>query len=339
MTTCLVTGGAGYIGSHTTLELLKSGFDVVVLDNLSNSSYTPLTRVAQLAGRSAKFVEADIRDTAMIVDLLVEHEINSVLHFAGLKAVGESVKGPIAYYDNNVCGTISLCKAMAMTGVFSMVFSSSATVYGDSNHMPLNEGMPTGKLTNPYGRTKVIVEEMLRDLVYADSRWCVGVLRYFNPVGAHPSGLMGEDPTGSPANLLPYVSQVALGKREKLHIFGNDYPTKDGTGVRDYIHVVDVARGHIKALEAINMRGGLNFWNLGTGRGYSVLDIVQVFEKISGRRVRYSIAPRRPGDVAECWADASRAWRDLGWRAEYKLEDMISDCWRWQLLNPNGYQS
>ena len=337
MTQCLVTGGAGYIGSHTTLELLQAGFDVVVLDNLSNSSAESLARVAQLAGRAPVFVQGDIRDTALLANLFARHTIGAVLHFAGLKAVGESVQQPLAYFDNNVAGTISLCKAMAMAGVFSLVFSSSATVYGEPETMPIGEGTPTGKPTNPYGRSKLMVEDMLRDLAASDPRWHMAVLRYFNPVGAHPSGLIGEDPNGIPNNLVPYISQVAVGKLKELAIFGNDYPTPDGTGVRDYIHVVDLAQGHLQALEAIKTRAGFNVWNLGTGQGYSVLEMVHAFEKASGRSVPYRIAPRRPGDIAQCWADPTKAWDEMGWRAERGLNEMMADSWRWQSRNPNGY--
>jgi UDP-glucose 4-epimerase len=333
----LVTGGAGYIGSHTTLELLQAGFDVVVLDNLCNSSAESLKRVSQLAGRPATFVQGDIRDTDLLARLFASHDIGAALHFAGLKAVGESVQRPLAYFDNNVAGTVSLCKAMARAGVFNLVFSSSATVYGEPEAMPISECTPTGHPTNPYGRSKLMVEDMLRDVAASDPRWHMGVLRYFNPVGAHPSGLIGEDPNGIPNNLVPYISQVAVGKLKELAIFGNDYPTTDGTGVRDYIHVVDLAQGHLKALEAIKTRAGLNVWNLGTGQGYSVLQMLRAFEKASGRPVPCRIAPRRPGDIAQCWADPTKAWNELGWRAERSLVEMMADSWRWQSRNPNGY--
>jgi UDP-glucose 4-epimerase len=284
-------------------------------------------------------VEGDIRDTALLSNLFASHNISAVLHFAGLKAVGESVQQPLTYFDNNVAGTVSLCKAMAMAGVFSMVFSSSATVYGEPETVPLCERTPTGKPTNPYGRSKLMVEDMLRDVAISDSRWHLAVLRYFNPVGAHPSGLIGEDPNGIPNNLLPYVSQVAVGKLKELAIFGNDYSTADGTGVRDYIHVVDLARGHLKALEAIKTRAGFNVWNLGTGQGYSVFEMVRAFEKASGRPVPYRIVHRRPGDIAECWADPTKAWNEMGWCAERDLGEMMVDSWRWQSRNPNGYEA
>lgn len=338
MTTCLVTGGTGYIGSHTTLELLQAGFDVVVLDNLCNSSAESLARVAQLAGRTPVFVQGDVRDTALLSNLFATHPIAAVLHFAGLKAVGESVQQPLAYFDNNVAGTVSLCKAMAKAGVFSLVFSSSATVYGEPKTMPISECTPTGNPTNPYGRSKLIVEDILRDVAASDPHWHMALLRYFNPVGAHPSGLIGEDPNGIPNNLVPYISQVAVGKLKDLAIFGNDYPTPDGTGVRDYIHVVDLAQGHLKALETIKTRAGLNVWNLGTGQGYSVLQMVHAFEKASGRPVPCRIGSRRPGDIAQCWADPTKAQNELGWRVERSLDEMMADSWRWQSRNPNGYK-
>ena len=338
MTTCLVTGGAGYIGSHTTLALLQAGFDVVVLDNLCNSSAESLARVAQLAGRSPVLVRGDVREAALLDELFARHDISAVLHFAGLKAVGESVQQPLAYFDNNVAGTLTLCKAMATAGVFRLVFSSSATVYGEPATMPIGEDTPTGKPTNPYGRSKLMVEDILRDVAASDPRWRMAVLRYFNPVGAHPSGLIGEVPLGIPNNLVPYISQVAVGKLRELAIFGNDYPTPDGTGVRDYIHVLDLALGHLKALEAIQTRAGFNVWNLGTGQGYSVLQMVRAFEQASGRPVPYRFAPRRPGDIAQCWADPRKAWAELGWRAERSLDEMMADTWRWQSRNPNGYR-
>lgn len=335
--TILITGGAGYIGSHTTLCLLQAGYDVVVLDNLCNSSVESLRRVEHICARAPLFVRGDIRDRALLYRLFAEHNIQAVLHFAGLKAVGESVEQPLRYYENNVAGSVTLCQAMAVAGVFTLVFSSSATVYGAPDTMPIREDFPTGVLTNPYGRSKLMVEQMLADLARSDSRWRCALLRYFNPVGAHESGLIGEDPKGIPNNLLPYISQVAIGKREALAVFGDDYPTVDGTGVRDYIHVVDLARGHLLALQALAERTGVNVWNLGTGNGYSVLQMVKAFEQASGRPVPYRIEPRRAGDIAECWADPSRAREELGWQAERGLDVMMRDAWRWQSQNPYGY--
>lgn len=333
----LVTGGAGYIGSHTTLALLQAGYDVVVLDNLSNSSTQALIRVAQLADRQAGFVQGDVRDKALVRDVLRRHHVVAVLHFAGLKAVGESVEQPLRYYDNNVSGSLALCEAMAEAGVFRLVFSSSATVYGEPSEMPISERTPTGRPTNPYGRSKLMVEELLRDLARSDPRWRIAVLRYFNPVGAHESGLIGEDPLGIPNNLLPYISQVAVGRLNELAVFGDDYSTPDGTGVRDYIHVVDLADGHLCALQALNKRTGWHVWNLGTGRGYSVLEMVQAFERASGRRVPFRIAPRRPGDIAACWSDPAKARDELNWTARRGLARMMEDAWRWQSRNPHGY--
>ena len=334
----LVTGGAGYIGSHVVLALLEAGRDVLVLDNLCNSSAESLRRVEGLCGRSPKFVEGDIRDRALLDRLFAEHAIEAVMHFAGLKAVGESVQQPLRYYENNVAGSVTLCQAMAAAGVFRLVFSSSATVYGEPSQMPIREDFPTGTPTNPYGRSKLMVEEVLRDLSLSEPRWSIALLRYFNPVGAHPSGQIGEDPQGIPNNLLPYVSQVAVGKLKELAVFGDDYPTVDGTGVRDYIHVMDLADGHLKALDALAHRGGVNVWNLGAGTGYSVLQMVRAFEHASGRAVAYRVAPRRAGDIAECWADPALAERELGWKAQRGLEEMMVDTWRWQSNNPQGYQ-
>ncbi len=333
----LVTGGAGYIGSHTTLALLEAGFEVVVLDNLCNSSAESLRRVESICGKAPLFVEGDIRDRALLDELFATHRIGAVLHFAGLKAVGESVREPLAYYENNVAGSVTLCQAMAEAGVFRLVFSSSATVYGEPAQMPIREDFPTGTPTNPYGRSKLMVEEVLRDLALSEPRWSIALLRYFNPVGAHDSGLIGEDPNGIPNNLLPYVAQVAIGKLKELAVFGDDYPTRDGTGVRDYIHVVDLADGHLKALQAISAQSGVHVWNLGTGTGYSVLEMVRAFEQASDRPVPYRIAPRRSGDIAECWADPAKAARELGWKAERGLETMMADAWRWQSGNPQGY--
>lgn len=333
----LVTGGAGYIGSHTTLALLEQGYDVIVLDNLSNSSLESLRRVEQICSRAPKFIQGDIRDRALLDRIFAENPCRAVLHFAGLKAVGESVAQPLSYYENNVAGSVTLLQAMQQAGIFTLVFSSSATVYGEPDTMPIHEALPTGSPTNPYGRSKLIVEEILRDLALSDPRWSLALLRYFNPVGAHESGLIGEDPKDTPNNLLPYVSQVAVGRRERVFVFGDDYPTLDGTGVRDYIHVVDLAQGHLKALLALESRCGVNIWNLGTGVGYSVLQMIKAFEKASGQTIPYSISPRRPGDVAECWADPSKALSDLGWSAQRDLDCMMRDTWRWQLQNPQGY--
>jgi len=332
----LLTGGAGYIGSHTAVECLAAGHEVVVFDNLSNSSVESLERVAQIAGRPVDFVEGDIRDRAALRNLFATHAIDAVVHFAGLKAVGESVEKPILYYDNNITGSIALFDEMAVAGVKSVVFSSSATVYGDPATVPITEDFPLSA-TNPYGRSKLFIEEILRDIALADAGWNVALLRYFNPVGAHESGLIGEDPRGIPNNLMPYVAQVAVGRRPHLNVFGGDYPTPDGTGVRDYIHVVDLARGHVAALNKLRALGGVQTWNLGTGRGVSVLDMVHAFEAASGKKVPYQIVARRAGDVAQCWADPARAARELGWRAEYDLSRMCEDAWRWQSGNPDGY--
>ncbi|MXR37639.1 UDP-glucose 4-epimerase GalE [Craterilacuibacter sinensis] len=331
----LVTGGAGYIGSHTCVQLLQAGQQLVVLDNLSNSKPEALRRVEKITGKQVLFVEGDILDREKL-DLVFRYPIKAVIHFAGLKAVGESVAQPLAYYNNNVCGTLKLLQAMQHHGVKNLVFSSSATVYGDPASTPIREDFPLSA-TNPYGRSKLMVEDMLRDLVKAEPEWNIAILRYFNPVGAHASGLIGEDPNGIPNNLMPFVSQVAIGQREQLSVFGNDYPTPDGTGVRDYIHVEDLARGHLAALAALQTRGGLLTVNLGTGQGYSVLDMVKAFEIASGRNVPYQIVPRRAGDIAECWADPSTARELLGWQAEKTLQDMCNDSWRWQSLNLKGY--
>lgn len=332
----LLTGGAGYIGSHTAVECLAAGHEVVVFDNLSNSSPKSLERVAQIAGRPVEFVEGDIRDRAALACVFAEHAIDAVVHFAGLKAVGESVEQPLRYYDNNIAGSIALFEEMAAAGVKSVVFSSSATVYGDPATVPITEDFPLSA-TNPYGWSKLFIETMLRDIVRADAGWTVALLRYFNPVGAHASGLIGEDPRGIPNNLMPYIAQVAVGRRAKLSVFGGDYPTPDGTGVRDYIHVVDLARGHVAALNKLAGLSGVHTWNLGTGRGVSVLEMVRAFEAASGKPVPYQIVARRAGDVAQCWADPARAAADLGWRAEYDLARMCADAWRWQSNNPEGY--
>ena len=334
--TVLVTGGAGYIGSHTVLELLQAGWQVLVLDNLCNASPESLRRVERIAGRPAPLVVGDIRDEALLDELLARHEIGSVLHFAGLKAVGESVARPLDYYENNVAGTGVLLRCLGRAGVTRFVFSSSATVYGDPESMPLREDARTGP-TNPYGRSKWMVEMMLEDLAAAEPAWAVGILRYFNPVGAHESGLIGEDPAGIPNNLMPFVAQVAVGRREHLGVFGGDWPTRDGTGVRDYIHVVDLARGHLAALERVHREPGAFTVNLGTGKGFSVLDMVRAFERASGRPIPYRIIDRRPGDIAECWADPRRAQELLGWRAGLDIDRMCEDAWRWQCGNPEGY--
>lgn len=332
----LVTGGAGYIGSHTTLVLLQQGHDVVVVDNLDNSKPEALRRVAQLAGRAAVLHQVDVRDDAGLDAVMAEARPEAVIHFAGLKAVGESVQQPRRYYQNNVAGTLTLLDVMDRHGVRTLLFSSSATVYGDPASVPITEEFPLSA-TNPYGRSKLMVEEILRDLHRAEPAWALGILRYFNPVGAHESGRIGEDPTGVPNNLVPFLTQVAVGRRPEAAIFGDDYPTPDGTGVRDYIHVVDLAEGHVRALEYLGRGPGLLTLNLGTGRGHSVREMVAAVERASGRPVPCRVAPRRPGDVAQCWADPSRAAELLGWRAERDLDQMCRDAWRWQQANPEGY--
>ncbi|WP_419148495.1 UDP-glucose 4-epimerase GalE [Pseudoalteromonas 'SMAR'] len=333
----LVTGGAGYIGSHTVLELLQLGKQVVVIDNLSNSQQTALQRVAAITGKEAIFHQGDILDKAFLDSIFSQYTITEVIHFAGLKAVGESVQKPIEYYQNNVQGTLTLLDAMREAGVFKLVFSSSATVYGDPASLPIREDFPVGGTTNPYGTSKLMVEMVLQDVAKSDPRWAFAILRYFNPVGAHESGLIGEDPNGIPNNLLPYISQVAVGKLASLGVFGNDYDTKDGTGVRDYIHVVDLAIGHLKALEKIAAATGTHIYNLGTGNGYSVLEMVTAFEKAAGKTVPYEIKPRRDGDIAACYAAPEKAKAELGWQAERGLDAMMADTWRWQSKNPNGY--
>ena len=332
----LVTGGAGYIGSHTCLELLNAGYEVVVVDNLANSKVESLRRVQALTGKSLAFHQVDLLDEAALNDVFVTYPVKAVIHFAGLKAVGESVSQPLRYYHNNVTGTLNLCQAMADYDVWKLVFSSSATVYGDPHTVPITEDFPLSA-TNPYGRSKLIIEEMLRDLPIANPRWRIALLRYFNPVGAHPSGQIGEDPSGIPNNLLPYVSQVAVGRLAKLSVFGNSYPTPDGTGVRDYIHVVDLALGHLRALEKLATSSGVAAYNLGTGQGYSVLEMVAAFEKASGKPIPYQITQPRPGDIAACYADPTKAREELGWEAQRGLAEMCADAWRWQSQNPNGY--
>ena len=338
MKTILVTGGAGYIGSHTVLQLLEQEYHVVVLDNLVNSSAESLRRVEKITGKQVTFVQGDIRDDNVLDTIFSQHQVNAVIHFAGLKAVGESVQKPLEYYENNMYGTLSLCKAMRKHNVMNLVFSSSATVYGDPVSLPLHEKMATGHPTNPYGMSKLMVEHMLTDLYKSDEQWNIVLLRYFNPVGAHKSGLIGEDPNGIPNNLMPYISQVATGKLEQLSVFGDDYDTEDGTGVRDYIHVEDLANGHLKALDRLALNMGLDVYNLGTGQGYSVLEMIKAFEEASGQTVNYRIAPRRSGDVAACYADPTLAAKELNWHAEKNLQDLCKDVWHWQSNNPKGYQ-
>ncbi|UBX52512.1 UDP-glucose 4-epimerase GalE [Acinetobacter pseudolwoffii] len=338
MAKILVTGGAGYIGSHTCVELLNAGYEVVVLDNLCNSAAESLNRVQQLTQKSLTFIQGDIRDAQLLDQVFQQHSIDAVIHFAGLKAVGESQQIPLAYFDNNIAGSISLVQAMQRAQVFKLVFSSSATVYGENNPSPLNEEMPTGMPTNNYGYTKLIVEQLLEKLSVADERWSIALLRYFNPVGAHKSGQIGEDPQGIPNNLMPFVTQVAVGRREKLSIFGHDYDTVDGTGVRDYIHVVDLANAHLCALNNRLTAQGCRAWNIGTGNGISVLQVKDTFEQVNGVAIAFELAPRREGDVATCFADNTRAVQELGWQPQYGLEDMLADSWNWQKQNPNGYR-
>lgn len=333
----LITGGAGFIGSHTCVEMLNSGYDVVVVDNLDNSSSESLDRVEKITGKKVKFYKEDVRNREALRKIFTENSIEAVIHFAGLKAVGESVREPIMYYDNNLINTLVLLETMNEFGVKKIVFSSSATVYGVATEMPLVEGMPLGAI-NPYGRTKLFIEHILTDLYAADKDWCVALLRYFNPIGAHKSGLIGEDPKGIPNNLMPYISQVAVGKLDKLHVFGNDYKTIDGTGVRDYIHVVDLAVGHVKAIEWVIKNTGCEPFNLGTGNGTSVLQLRDAFVKATGVDVPYVIDPRRPGDPDEVYANADKAKKVLGWTAKYGIEEMCEDTWRWQKNNPNGFE-
>lgn len=333
----LVTGGAGYIGSHTCVELIKAGYDVVVVDNLDNSSSKAIERIGEITGTTPRFYQADIRDRAAMDRILDSEDIECVIHFAGLKAVGESVKKPLEYYDNNIYGTLVLLEAMRDHGVKRIVFSSSATVYGDPAQIPITEECPKGRITNPYGQTKSMLEQVLTDLYVSDNEWRVVLLRYFNPVGAHESGLIGEDPKGIPNNLTPYIAQVAIGKRQCLGVFGNDYDTPDGTGVRDYIHVVDLADGHVKAIKKMEETEGVLIYNLGTGTGYSVLDVLHAYEKACGHEIPYEIKPRRAGDIATCYADPRKAYEELGWKAERGIEEMCRDSWNWQSKNPNGY--
>ncbi len=331
----LVTGGAGFIGSHTCVELLENGYDIVVLDNFINSKPESLKRIKQITNKDFKFYEADLLDKNALETIFSENTIDAVIHFAGLKAVGESVQKPLWYYHNNITGTLLLCETMAKHNVKKMVFSSSATVYGNPKTVPIREDFPLST-TNPYGSTKLMIENILRDLYVADNTWSIALLRYFNPIGAHESGLIGEDPNGIPNNLMPYIAQVAAGKLEKLSVFGNDYPTPDGTGVRDYIHVVDLSRGHLKAVERVMNTTGVDAYNLGTGHGYSVLNMIKAFSEVNGVTVNYQIAPRRPGDIAQCYADPKKAKELLGWEAEYDLEKMCRDAWNFMVQNPNG---
>ena len=333
----LVTGGAGYIGSHTCVELLQRDMGVVVVDNLVNSSAKAIERVEQITGKHVDFYVKDVRDREAMNAIFDKHQIDCVIHFAGLKAVGESVAMPLEYYDNNLFSTVTLCEVMRDHGVKNIVFSSSATVYSGDNEMPLREASRTGMCTNPYGWTKYMSEQILRDTAKSDKDWAIVLLRYFNPIGAHSSGLIGEDPRGIPNNLMPFISQVAIGRREYLNVFGDDYDTPDGTGVRDYIHVVDLARGHVAAINYMQQHKGESVFNLGTGNGYSVLDMVHAFEKVTGKKVPYKIAPRRPGDLATVYASPDKSAEELGWKAEYGLEDMCRDTWAWQSKNPMGY--
>ena len=338
MTTILVTGGAGYIGSHTCLQLLEQDHQVIALDNLSNSSIEALNRVQRLANKALTFIQGDIRDSNLLDHIFTQHHIDAVIHFAGLKAVGESQTKPLEYFDNNISGSLTLLNAMQKAQVFNLVFSSSATVYGEQHPSPLNESMSTGNTTNNYGYTKLIVEQLLQKLVLSEPRWSIALLRYFNPVGAHQSGQIGEDPQGTPNNLMPYVTQVAVGLREKLSIFGNDYDTVDGTGVRDYIHVVDLASAHLAALQYRLKHSGCDAWNIGTGQGVSVLEVITAFEQVNAVKVNYEFAPRRDGDIATCFADNSKAVSELGWQPQFGLADMLRDSWNWQKNNPRGYR-
>ncbi|HFK1762635.1 UDP-glucose 4-epimerase [Bacillus wiedmannii] len=333
----LITGGAGYIGSHTCIELLNSNYKIIVVDNLSNSSIESLNRVKEITGKQFEFYKESVLNREKMNEIFLRNNIEAVIHFAGFKAVGESTTIPLAYYYNNIISTIILCDVMQKHNVKKFIFSSSATVYGIPKTSPITEEFPLS-VTNPYGQTKLMIEQIMRDVAKADDEWSIALLRYFNPFGAHKSGRIGEDPNGVPNNLMPYVTQVAVGKLKELNIFGNDYPTKDGTGVRDYIHVVDLAKGHVRALEKVLETKGIEAYNLGTGKGYSVLEMVKAFEKVSGKKIPYKVIGRRPGDVAICFADVSKAKRELGWEAEYGLEEMCVDSWRWQVNNKNGYQ-
>lgn len=336
--TILVTGGAGYIGSHTVIQLIEAGFQVVILDNLCNSKREVIRRIETICGVRPEFIMGDVRDRELLRSVFNHHRLDAVIHFAGLKAVGESVAKPLSYYDNNVTGSIVLCEEMALAGVKTFVFSSSATVYGDPECVPITESSRLNA-TNPYGQSKLMVEEILRDLSHSDPTWRIALLRYFNPVGAHVSGLIGEDPSGIPNNLVPFIAQVAVGKRSHLNVFGNNYPTPDGTGIRDYIHVDDLARGHLAALHALNQQPGVLTVNLGTGRGYSVLEMIRAFQKASGKPIPYEVVERRPGDIATCYADPTLAKSLLGWQADLDMDRMCADTWRWQSMNPLGFVS
>lgn len=338
MKTILITGGAGYIGSHTVVECMEAGFEVVVVDDLSNSSKSALSRVEKITGKKVVFYQGDVCDSIFLSSVFDAHHIDSVIHFAGVKAVGESVNDPIFYYKVNVSGTLTLCDVMRRYNIYKLIFSSSATVYGACESSPLHENANTTEQTNPYGRSKSIVENFLKDLVLSDSKWSIAILRYFNPVGAHFSGLIGEDPRGRPGNIFPIISQVAIGRLNEILVYGSDYATKDGTGVRDYIHVSDLASGHLAALVSVDNQNGINTWNLGTGIPYSVLDLINAFSKITGRSIPFAFSDRRPGDVAECWSDPRKAMLELGWSARLDLQRMVEDTWRWQLANPNGYK-
>lgn len=338
MSTILVTGGAGFIGSHTCVELLESGYDVVVIDNLSNACEESLKRVEKITGKTLKFYKGDIADKELMDKILTENDIYAVIHFAGLKAVGESVQKPLEYYTNNISGTLAMCDVMRKHGVKNIIFSSSATVYGDPAEIPITEKCPKGQCTNPYGWTKSMLEQILTDIQFADKEWNVILLRYFNPIGAHKSGLIGEDPNGIPNNLMPYITKVATGELPRVNVFGNDYPTPDGTGVRDYIHVMDLATGHVNAIDKIKENLGVKVYNLGTGKGYSVLDVIKNFSEASGIDIPYVITDRRPGDIAECYSDATLAKEELGWEAKYDIKEMCADSWNWQKNNPNGYR-
>ena len=336
----LVSGGTGYIGSHACVELLEAGYDIIVVDNLSNSSPESLRRVEQITGKTVPFIEVDLCDSAATEAIFAQHpDITAVMHFAGLKAVGESVRKPLEYYTNNLVSTLVLLNVMRDHGVKNFIFSSSATVYGDPASVPIREDFPTGGTTNPYGTTKLFQERILSDYCAADPTLNVALLRYFNPIGAHASGLIGEDPNGIPNNLVPYIAQVAVGKLEKLHVYGDDYPTADGTGVRDYIHVVDLAKGHVAALRKLETGCGLFICNLGTGKGYSVLEVLHAYEKACGKTLPYVIDPRRPGDIAECYAEPKKALEEMGWKAELGIEEMCASSWKWQSMNPNGFNS
>ncbi|WP_226618602.1 UDP-glucose 4-epimerase GalE [Cytobacillus firmus] len=333
----LVTGGAGYIGSHAAVELLNNDYNIVIVDNLINSQIESINRVKELTGKDFPFYQYDLMDVRALESIFEEHEIEAVMHFAGLKAVGESVEIPLKYYHNNITGTLNLCEVMSKYGVKKLVFSSSATVYGHPDRVPIDESFPLSA-TNPYGRTKLMIEEILRDLYVSDSSWRIALLRYFNPIGAHESGRIGENPNGIPNNLMPYITQVAIGKREKLSVFGNDYNTTDGTGVRDFIHVVDLVKGHLKALEYLNNNEGIDTFNLGTGTGYSVLDLVNTFSEVSTKEIPYQVTERRPGDIGICYANPDKAEKVLGWKAEKDLKEMCQDSWKWQSENPNGFE-